>query len=309
MFLTNLLVDFFQEDWSARCFELRSQDQPFRAQTGDYRPLPVGATHLNIGAHVILGDEWGIRLDSPCYPVDIWRVRSDERVDFEISYSGVTPPMAGIGAYNLVLPRSWRFDNLEVDNPNHLSESGHEYTVARDNEDDREAVILYFQGANTRFNLAIQAVPGSRKADCPDLGVRLYPSHIVEPSAVQSKAELTAIREVLSHWETGTRLRNLTSESDPDVSGLSESVKRWRRVCQDAIKVLPEGAQRDMVLEGQEAAIPVDSLLDKIRSRNDPSSWNELDKAIEYMQRRIEIQMQALAKSVNRVLKPRKPEQ
>jgi hypothetical protein len=63
-----------------------------------------------------------------------------------------------------------------------------------------------------------------------------------------------------------------------------------------------------MVREGQEAAIPVEILLDRILSGNDGSSSNKLDKAITDMQEKIEIQMQVLAKSVGRSLLPRKPE-
>jgi hypothetical protein len=84
MFLTLLLIDFLHEDWSARCCELRSHEEPFRVQTGDYRPLPVGAMGLDIGAENIFGDGWGIRLDSPCDPVDRWVTRSDGRVIFEV---------------------------------------------------------------------------------------------------------------------------------------------------------------------------------------------------------------------------------
>jgi hypothetical protein len=180
MFLTMLLIDFFHEDFSARCCRLRSsRDEPFWVLTGDYRPLPTGATGLEIGAEIIDGDGWSIRRDGPGVPVDEWLARSDERVNFRISYFGVTAPMAGIGAYNLVLPRGWRFDDLKVNNPNH---NGPEDMVARDDEDDREAVILYFQGANTRFNLTIQAIRGSRDSDSRDLGVPIYSRRIVEPS-------------------------------------------------------------------------------------------------------------------------------
>lgn len=183
MFLTMLLVDFFHEDWSARCCRLRSsQNEPFLVLTGDYRHLPVGATGLEIGAEVIDGRGWTIWQYGPCVPVDKWRDSSDERVNFEIRYSGVTPPMGGIGAYNLVLPPGWRFDVIEVDNPNY---SGSKYMVARDNEGNREAVMVYFQSANSRFDLAIQAARGSRDSDSRDLGVRIYPRCIVEPSDLE----------------------------------------------------------------------------------------------------------------------------
>ena len=305
MFLTILLIDFFHEDWSARCYELRSQGQPFRVHMGDYRPLPVSAARLDIGAQRIFGDAGAIRLDSPCDPVDRWLVKSDDRVKFVIEYSGVTPPMAGTGAYNLVLPLGWRFDDIQVNNPNY---SGSAYEIARDDEGDREALILHFEGANTRFNLTIQAAHGSRKSDYHDFGVPVYSRSIVEPSVVMSGAELAAISEVLSYWETGTRLRNLTRATDPFDQGLADSVKRWRGVCQDAIKVLQPGTQREMVREGQEAAIPVAIRLDRILHGNDPSPLNSLDNAIRDMQRRIENRMQALAKSVGRSLEPRKPE-
>jgi hypothetical protein len=158
---------------------LRSHEEPFRVQTGDYRPLPVGAMGLDIGAENIFGDGWGIRLDSPCDPVDRWVTRSDGRVIFEVKYYGVTPPMKGVGAYNLVLPRRWRFDNVQVDNPNH---SGPDYEFGRDDEADREALMLYFEGVNTRFNLTIEAARGSRERGRFRLGDSAYSRHIVEPS-------------------------------------------------------------------------------------------------------------------------------
>jgi hypothetical protein len=197
MFLTMLLIDFFHEDWSARCYELRSQDEPFMVMTGDYRPLPVGATGLEIGAEVIDGGGWAIRRDGPCDPVDKWRDRSDERVAFEIKYSGVTPPLDGIGAFNLVLPPGWRFDVVQVDNPNYI---GSKYMVARDNEGDREAVTLYFEGANSRFDLVIQAARGSRESDCHGLGVSVESRHIVEPSPVD-----TGTQSVLEDESTHSR--------------------------------------------------------------------------------------------------------
>jgi hypothetical protein len=305
MFLTILLIDFFHEDWSARCCELRSQGQPFRVHMGDYRPLPVSATRLDIGAQRIFGDPGATILDGPCDPVDRWLAKSDDSVKFEIEYSGVTPPMTGEGVYNLVLPFGWRFKDIQINNPNY-SRPG--YEIARDYEGDREALILYFEGLNTRFNLTIQAARSSRESDRQDFGVPVYSRSIVEPSVVMSTAELAAINAVLSYWETGTRLRNLTHATDPFDQGLAESVKRWRRVCQDAIKVLQPGMQRDMVREGQEAAIPVEIRLDRILSGKDPSSFNSLDKAIKDMQRRIEDRMQALAQSVDRSLEPRRPE-
>jgi hypothetical protein len=179
MFLTMLLVDFFHEDWSARCCDVRSQDDPFMVFTGEYRPLPVGATGLEIGAEVIEGDGWTIRRDGPCAPVDKWRERSDERVSFEIRYSGVTPPMGGIGAFNLVLPTGWRFEIIRVNNPNY-SES--QYMVARDSESDLEAVMLYFVGVNSRFDLVIEAARGSSAHDRHELCVPVVSRHIVEPS-------------------------------------------------------------------------------------------------------------------------------
>jgi flagellar motility protein MotE (MotC chaperone) len=187
MFVTMLLVDFFHEDWSARCCRLRSSlDESFLVLTGDYRHLPAGATGLEIGAEVIDGGGWVIWQDGPCVPVDKWLTRSDEHVNFKISYSGVTPPMAGFGAYNLVLPPGWRFDVIQVDNPNH--DSGPEYMVARDDKNDREAVMLYFQGPNTQFNLTIQATRGSR--DSRDLDARIYSRCIVEPSPADMDAQI-----------------------------------------------------------------------------------------------------------------------
>lgn len=179
MFATMLLVDFFNEDWLARCYELYSQDRHFRVLTGDYHPLPVGAEGLAIGAEVIDGDGWTIRRNSPGVPVDKWLDRSDERVDFEIIYLGVSPPRNGIGVYNLVLPPGWRFDVVKVTNPNSISYP--KCAVARDNESNREAVMLYFQSANSQFKLAIRAVRGSIDSDSRDLGGQIYPRRIVEP--------------------------------------------------------------------------------------------------------------------------------
>jgi hypothetical protein len=179
MYLTMLLIDFLHEDWSGRCCELRSQEEPFRIQTGDYRPLPVGASGLDIGAENIFGDGWGIRLDSPYDPVDRWLSKTDEYVTFEIKYSGVTPPMAGVGAYNLVLPRGWQFCDIQVDNPNH---SGSDYEIGRDDEADREALMLYFEGANTRFKLTVQAVRRATAGLRRELSISTYSRHIVEPS-------------------------------------------------------------------------------------------------------------------------------
>jgi hypothetical protein len=192
MFVRMFLVDFFHEDWSARCFELRSQNDPFRVQTGDYRPLPVGAMGLAIGAIVISGDGWDVKQDSSCDPVDRWFARSDELVKFEIEYSGVTPPMAGIGAYTLVLPLGWQFVDIKDVNENHIHPV---HQVARDDEGDREALTLYFKGADIEFKLAIQAARGSRRSTSHVSGISVDSGHIVEPSAVASKAELAAIHE------------------------------------------------------------------------------------------------------------------
>jgi flagellar motility protein MotE (MotC chaperone) len=180
MFVTMLLVDFFNEDWLARCCELYSQDRYFRVLTGDYHSLPVGAKGLAIGAEVIDGDGWTIRRNSPGVPVDKWLERSDERVDFEIIYLGVSPPSNGIGAYNLVLPPGWRFDVVKVGSPNSIG-GDNCFSVARDNEGNREAVMLYFQGANSQFKLEIQAARGSIDSDSRDLGAQIYPRRIVEP--------------------------------------------------------------------------------------------------------------------------------
>ena len=179
MYLTMLLIDFLHGDWSGRCCELRSQGEPFKIQTGDYRPLPLRARGLGIGAENILGDGWGISLDSPCDPVETWLSKSDEYVTFEIKYSGVTSPMAGVGAYNLVLPRGWQFCDIQVDNPNR---SGSDYEIGRDDEADREALMLYFEGANTRFNLTIQAVRRTTADLRREMSLCTCSRHIVEPS-------------------------------------------------------------------------------------------------------------------------------
>jgi hypothetical protein len=188
MFLTMLLINFLHEDWSARCCEVVSQDRAFTVLTGDYRSLPAGATGLEIGAEVIEGDGWTNR-DAPCSPVGKWSDTSDERVTFEIKNAGVTPPMNGFGGYNLVLPPGWRFDALQVDNPNHLDYIGREYVVARDDKGNREAVMLYFQGANSRFSLVVRAARGSRDSDSHELGVSVDSRHIVEPSPMATDTQ------------------------------------------------------------------------------------------------------------------------
>jgi hypothetical protein len=114
--------------------------------------------------------------------------------------------MAGIGAYNLVLPPGWRFDVVEVDNPNY---SGSEYMVARDNEGKREAVMLYFEGTNTRFNLVIQAARDSRASDSHELGPSVCSRHIVEPSPMD-----TDTQTVLAEARTDSRLR-IAPQSKP----------------------------------------------------------------------------------------------
>jgi Mg/Co/Ni transporter MgtE len=60
--------------------------------------------------------------------------------------------------------------------------------VARDDKNDREAVMLYFQGPNTQFNLTIQATRGSR--DSRDLDARIYSRCIVEPSPADMDAQI-----------------------------------------------------------------------------------------------------------------------
>lgn len=181
MFLTLLLIDFFHEDWSARSCELYSERKPFRVRTGDYRPLPAGAMVQTIGAESIFGGGWDMRVNSLNDPVDRWLTTSDDRVKFEIKYDGVTPPNNGIGAYNLILPHGWRFDNIHVVNLNH---SGPADMVGRDDEADQEALMLYFQGANTKFNLTIEAARGSNQLDRHDLGVPVNTRRIVEPGSV-----------------------------------------------------------------------------------------------------------------------------
>jgi hypothetical protein len=122
------------------------------------------------------------------------------------------------------------------------------------------------------------------------------------------RTRLDAINDVLNYWETGSRLRNLTNATDPFERGLAKSVKAWRDVCQAGIKVLRPGVQRNMIREGQKAAIPVEIILDRIISGKNISSWSELEKAIEDMQEEIEFQMLALAASVDRSLEPRERE-
>ncbi|HEY1703357.1 MAG TPA: WD40 repeat domain-containing protein [Trebonia sp.] len=188
MFLsTMLLVVFFHEDWSARRCDVLSKDDPFTISTGNYKPLPEGAKGLEIGAEVIDSDGWTMKRDIPSSPADKWVQISDEHVAFDIRYAGVTPPMGGIGAFNLVLPTGWRFDSVKVDNPNHLTGenySGSRYMLARDSEGDREAAMLYFVGANSRFDLVIHAVRGPGNPDRHALGTPVSSRRIVEPIPV-----------------------------------------------------------------------------------------------------------------------------
>jgi len=186
VFLTLLLVDLFHQDWSTRSLEVRSESAPFLVLTGDYRSLPVGATGLEIGAEVINGAGWVINRDGPYAPVGKWQRISDDRVSFEIEYSGATPPMGGIGAYNIALPPGWRFSMLQVGNPNY---TGSEYAVARDSESDREAITLYFIGANSQFNLAIQAVRGTSDNFQYGPDIPVVSRHIVEPSSTGSETK------------------------------------------------------------------------------------------------------------------------
>jgi hypothetical protein len=214
MFLTLLLIDFFNEDWSARSCELYSQGEPFRVRTGDYRPLPTGATVQDFGAESIFGGGWDVRVNSLYDPVERWLTTSDQYVKFEIKYAGVTPPNNGIGAYNLILPRGWRFDDIQVDNPNYSSpHSGRaEKMVGRDDEADQEALILYFEGANTRFDLMIEAARSSNQLDRRDLGVPVNSRRIVEPSVVVAE---TSVRD----RPTG---RALPEQAAPDASPVGE---------------------------------------------------------------------------------------
>jgi hypothetical protein len=60
---------------------------------------------------------------------------------------------------------------------------------------------------------------------------------------LRRRTRLAAIHEVLNHWETGSRLRNVTNATDPYSKGLGESVKAWRDVCQKGITEIGPGAQ------------------------------------------------------------------
>lgn len=186
MFLTMLLAIFFHEDWSARRCDILSQDSSFTISTGGYKPLLPGVKGLEIGAEVIDSDGWTIRRDIPSNPADEWNQTPDGRVTFKVRYAGVTPPMNGVGAFNLVLPPGWRFESIEADNPNKLpigNDVNPEYMVARDDEGDREAVMLYFLGANSRFELTIRATRGPR-----ELGIPVSSRKIVEPRLADTGA-------------------------------------------------------------------------------------------------------------------------
>lgn len=120
------------------------------------------------------------------------------------------------------------------------------------------------------------------------------------------RTRLDAIHTVLSHWETGSRLRNVTTATDTYNPGLSKSVKTWRAVCQSGLEVLRAGPRRDMIREAQKAAIPVDSLLD--RALLGGVTLTELDQALQDMQDAVETHMMALAAAIGRSLEPRQRE-
>jgi uncharacterized membrane protein len=124
---------------------------------------------------------------------------------------------------------------------------------------------------------------------------------------LRRRNRLDAIHQVLNHWETGSRLRNVTTTADPYYPGLSKSVKTWREVCQKGIVVLRKGPQRDMIREAQKAAIPVDGMLDGSLSGGAVLAA-DLDKALAQMQDAVETQMTALARTVRRPLEPRHSE-
>lgn len=188
MFLTMLMVIFFHEDWSARRCDLLSQDSPFTISTGDYKPLLDGAKGLEVGAEVIDSDGWTMRRDIPSNPVDEWKQIADGQVTFKVRYAGVTPPMGGVGAFNLVLPPGWRFESIEADNPNKVDAGGPEYMIARDGKGDQEAVMLYFVGANSRFELTIRATRGPRAAGRHEPGIPISSRKIVEPTLADTGA-------------------------------------------------------------------------------------------------------------------------
>jgi hypothetical protein len=121
-----------------------------------------------------------------------------------------------------------------------------------------------------------------------------------------SRTRQAAINEVLSHWETGSRLRNVTTVSDAYNPGLMKSAVTWREVCHKAITKLRRGPQRDLIIEARKAVIPVESLLNQGMSGG--INPVDLDRALEEMQENVEAQMVALAKTVGRPLEPRERE-
>jgi hypothetical protein len=177
MDLTLLLVNFLHEDWSARCCELRG-DPSFRIQTGDRR-IPKGGHVLEIGMEYISTDGWSIRQDDPCSPFDRWATGSPGHVEFEIKYMGLTPPQGGVGGYNLILPRGWRFVDPQVSNENYY---GPNYEFAYDDRADKEALALYFAGENISFSLTTQATR-SAHVDQTGLGsdLHFWPRSLTEP--------------------------------------------------------------------------------------------------------------------------------
>jgi hypothetical protein len=112
-----------------------------------------------------------------------------------------------------------------------------------------------------------------------------------------------AINRILDHWESGSRLRNLTIGSDPFGEGLSKSVKAWRGVCQDGLVTVRSGAEHTLIREAQKAAIPVESILDAILAGKEMDAL-KLGNEIGKMQGEIEQRMQGLAGTIGRNLEP-----
>jgi hypothetical protein len=125
--------------------------------------------------------------------------------------------------------------------------------------------------------------------------------------ATRVRRKRTAVDRVLDHWESGSRLRNMTPKSDPNVPGVKESVKAWRGVCQASIEVVRTGREHDLIRQAQRQALPVESILDIMVASGQGMS-GAFGPALDEMQAATERLMRSLAETVERHLEPRERE-
>ena len=86
--------------------------------------------------------------------------------------------------------------------------------------------------------------------------------------------------------------------------GLKTSIKAWREACQRTLTVVGKGAERQHIRKAQQAAIPAESLLDRIIAGQPAPETPEFDSALDNMQNEFESEMQALVLEVQRQLEP-----